>query len=153
VNFKFHFLFRWIVVYFFFKVLSFVLIQSDFTYLSGTLFLSIMGIPKVYCFSYSLPAVYFGIITIQVLNSILVHSFLYFSIVGLNKLPWYLLIIFCLCLFHFFIYTNFGYLKTIPGLYNLFFHIWDLVKLLIVSNGILPFLIFIYKNETTNSKI
>jgi hypothetical protein len=144
---------QWIIIFFIFKLFGFFFVDSNYIYVSGTVLTKIFGTANFFSFPFALPVIYVGSITIQVLNIVLVHTFLYISIVGINKLPQYLLIIFCLSIFQFYLYVNFGYLKSKPGLFNLFFHIWDLGNSLIVNNGILPFLIFIYKNETTNSKI
>jgi hypothetical protein len=144
---------KWIIIFLIFKLYGFFFVETNFIYLSGIVLTKMFGTANYFSFPFPLPVIYIGSITIQVLNILLVHGFLYISIVGINKLPHYLLFVFCLSILQFYLYINFGYLKNKPGLYNLFFHIWDLGKLLIVNIGILPFLIFIQRNEKSSSKI
>ncbi len=145
--FKLNFLIRWIIIYSIFKLLGFILIETDLTYVAGILLINIIGNTKILIMRVQLPNVYLGIISLRFVNIILLHFLLYVSIIGYRKVIKYLFFIFFLCLFNFILKTKLGYLASEPGLNNLFFHIWGLAILLIVKTGIIPFMLLIYQNE------
>ncbi len=136
-----------------FKSIIILFFDNNIVYNSGIFFYEIFDIVYVYILPFTPPNFYIGYIGIKTIVIVSVHALLYWTFFGMCKIPRYILFIFCLHLMNYYLYSKFGYLKTKPGLFNLFFHLWDLGKVLIVNNGILPFLIFIYRNESDSSKI
>jgi hypothetical protein len=139
-----------ILVYLTYKTFNFIFFENSFIFISGILLCKSAGLVNVFLLPCSHFSVYIGIISIKLIILLLVHSMLYWSIVGLQKIIYYLVFVLSFFLINFYITANFGSLTSNPGFFNLLFHIWDLAFVLVVNNGFLPFLIYIYRNETSS---
>jgi hypothetical protein len=136
---------RWLIAYLFFKFFVFFFAENEFTYVSGILIWKILGKSDNFFFDFSLPALYFGIITIQVICLLFFHALLFWSIVGTRKILEYIIFVFILSVGEFILYLKFDYLTNSPGFFNLFFYIFTLTKFLIVKVGIVPFFLLFKK--------
>jgi len=139
---------RWLTAYLCFKFFNFFFVENKFSYISGTLIWRILGKSDIFFFEFSLPALYFGVITIQILCLLFFHALLFWSIVGTRNISEYVIFIFILSMVEFFLNSKFGYLNNAPGFYKLFFYIFTLTKFLIVKVGIVPFFLLFKKHET-----
>jgi len=139
---------RWLTAYLCFKFFIFFFVENNFSYISGTLIWRILGKSDFFFFDFSLPSLYFGIISIQILCLLFFHALLFWSIVGTRKISEYLIFIFILSVGDFVLNLKFDYLNKSPGVFNLFFYIFKLSKFLIVKVGIVPFFLLFRKHET-----
>jgi hypothetical protein len=139
-----------ILVYLTYKTFNFIFFENSFIFISGILLCKSAGLVNVFILPCSHFSVYIGIISIKLIILLLVHSMLYWSIVGFQKIIYYLIFVLSFFLINFYITANFGSLTSNPGFFNLLFHIWDLAFVLVVNNGFLPILIYIYRNETSS---
>lgn len=142
-----------ILVFLTYKTFNFIFYENSFIFISGILLCKSVGLVNIFILPCSHLSIYMGIISIKLLHLIFVHSILYWSIIGSQKIIYYLLFLFIFYLINFYLTSNFGSLTSNPGFFNLLFHIWDLAFALIVHNGFLPILIFIKRNEKSISNI
>lgn len=142
-----------ILVYLTYKTFNFIFFENSFIFISGILLCKSAGLVNVFTLPCSHLSIYMGIISIKLLLLILVHSILYWSIIGSQKIIYYLLFLLIFFLINFYLTANFGSLTSNPGFFNLLFHIWDLAFTLIIHNGFLPILIYIQRNEKSISNI